>query len=207
VAQQRPLTHDLLDELPPDRSLHYLRQTLVQTGILPQRNEEIERVPAWLEHHLAGKPAGHARLACPFLHWSLLLRARSRAVRRPVPASTGREMRRRILIALELLAWIDEQGTTLDRLSQEDVDRWLGEEVAQRRYRVSYFLAWTADRRLSRRLTVPDIPRQQPADFLDDDQRWQLLQRCLTDSSMPVGVRAAGALVLLFAFSFSGYAT
>jgi ribosomal protein L40E len=199
VAQQRPLTHDLLDELPPDRSLHYLRQTLVQTGILPQRNEEIERVPAWLEHHLAGKPAGHARLVRPFLHWSLLRRARSRAVRRPVPASTGREMRRRILIALELLAWIDKQGTTLDRLSQEDVDRWLGEEETQRRYRVSYFLAWTADRRLSHRLTVPDIPRQQPADFLDDDQRWQLLQRCLTDSSMPVGVRAAGALVLLFA--------
>ena len=66
------------------------------------------------------------------------------------------------------------------------------------RYRVSYFLSWTADRGLSRRLTVPAVPSQQPADFLDDDQRWQLLQRCLADSTMPVGVRAAGALVLLF---------
>ena len=62
------------------------------------------------------------------------------------------------------------------------------------RYRVSYFLSWTADRGL----TVSAIPRQQPADFLGDDQRWQLLQRCLTDSTMPVGVRGAGALVLLF---------
>jgi hypothetical protein len=66
------------------------------------------------------------------------------------------------------------------------------------RYRVSYFLNWTADRGLSRRLTVPAVPSQQPADFLGDDQRWQLLQRCLTDSTMPVGVRAAGTLVLLF---------
>lgn len=69
---------------------------------------------------------------------------------------------------------------------------------AAARYRVSYFLTWTADRGLSCRLTVPDIPRQQPADFLDDDQRWQLLQRCLTDGTLPIGVRAAGALVLLF---------
>ena len=199
VAQQRPVTHDLLDELPPDRSLHYLRQTLVQTGVLPQRNEEIERVPAWLEHHMAGKPARHARLVRPFLHWSVLRRARSRAERRQFTGGSGREMRRRILIALELLTWIDQQGTALDKLSQDDVDRWLGEEETQRRYRVRYFLRWTADRGLSRRLTIPLIPRQQPARFLDDDQRWQLLQRCLTDGTMPVGVRAAGALVLLFA--------
>jgi integrase len=59
-------------------------------------------------------------------------------------------------------------------------------------------LSWTADRGLSRRLVVPAVPSQQPADFLGDDQRWQLLQRCLTDTTMPAGVRAAGALVLLF---------
>jgi len=198
VTQQRPVTHDLLDELPPERSLYFLRQALVQTGVLPRRNEDLERVPAWLEYHLADKPAGHARLVRPFLHWSLLRRARSRAGRRQFPASAGRELRRRVLIALELLAWIDQQGTTLAGLCQDDVDRWLGEEQTQRRYRVSYFLSWTAGRGLSRRLTVPAIPRQQPADFLDDDQRWQRLQRCLTDGTLPVGVRAAGALVLLF---------
>jgi hypothetical protein len=87
VAQQRPITHDLLDEIPPGHGPHYLRQALVQTGILPQRDEDLERVPAWLEHHLAGKPAGHARLIRPFLHWSLLRRARSRARRRQFPAS------------------------------------------------------------------------------------------------------------------------
>ena len=76
-------------------------------------------------------------------------------------------MRRRVLIALEFLAWIDQQGTTVAELCQGDVDCWLGEEETQRRYRVSYFLSWTADRGLSRRLTVPAIPRQQPADFLD----------------------------------------
>jgi hypothetical protein len=35
AGQHGPVTHDLLDELPPGHSLHYLRQVLVQTGILP----------------------------------------------------------------------------------------------------------------------------------------------------------------------------
>jgi hypothetical protein len=102
------------------------------------------------------------------------------------------------MIALELLAWTGQQGTTLASLGQDDVDRWLAEEQTQRRYRVRYFLNWTAARGLSRSLDVPVLPRQGPADFLDEEQRWQLLQRCLTDTTMPIGVRAAGALVLLF---------
>ena len=68
VAQRRPITHDLLDQLPPGHGLHYLRPALVQTGVLPQRAEDLERLPPWLEHHLAGKPAGHAPLLRPFLH-------------------------------------------------------------------------------------------------------------------------------------------
>jgi hypothetical protein len=74
--------------------------------------------------------------------------------------------------------------------------RW---RETQRRNRVRYFLSWTADRGLSRQLTVPAIPRQEPAEFLDDDQRSQLLHRCLTDQALPIEARAAGALILLFA--------
>src|SRR5664280_1348040 len=39
AAAGRPLSHDLLDELPPSRYLHYVRQTLVHTGVLPERHE------------------------------------------------------------------------------------------------------------------------------------------------------------------------
>jgi hypothetical protein len=165
---------------------------------VPRRDEDLERVPAWLEHHLVDQPPEYALLVRPFLHWSLLRRARSRAARRPFPASIGRQLRLRVVIALELLAWADQWGTTLADLGQDDVDHWLAEEQTQRRYRIRYFLNWTAARGLSRTLHVPVLPRQGPADFLDEEQRWQLLQRCLTDSTVPVGVRAAGSLVLLF---------
>ena len=198
AAEDRPLSHDLLDELPPTRGLHYIRQVMVQTGVLPGRDEDLERVLSWLEHHLAGKPAGHASLVRPFLHWHLLRRARNRASARRYPVSAGGDLRCQILVALELLAWADEQAITLEHLRQDDIDRWLDEEDTQRRNRIRGFLAWTADRGLTRKLTVPLIPRQQPADLLGDDERWQLLQQCLTDETLPADVRAAGALILLF---------
>ncbi len=198
VADGRPLSHALLDELPPTSGLHYIRQVMVQTGVLPERHEDLERVPSWLEHHLAGKPAGHANLVRPFLHWFLLRRARSRASARRYPVSAGRDLRRRVLVALELLTWLDEKGIMLEELRQDDLDRWLDEEDTQRRNRIRYFLTWTTDRGLTRQLTVPLIPRQQPADLLGDDERWQLLHRCLTDEALPADVRAAGALILLF---------
>lgn len=199
VAQSRPVSHDLLDELPPTAALQHLRQMMVQTSVLPQRHEDLERVPAWLDHHLDGKPIEHSNLVRPFLHWHLLRRARTRAGKNAYPTTAGRDLRRRILVALDLLSWIDAQGTTLGELRQDDLDRWLDEEGTQRRNRVRYFLNWTSARGLSRQLTVPSIPRQEPADLLDDDQRWQLLQRCLTDETIPIQARAAGALTLLFA--------
>jgi hypothetical protein len=121
--------------------------------------------------------------------------SRSRA---PSPDISRRDLRRRVLVALDLLAWIDEQGMALEQLRQDDLDRWLDEEKSQRRNRIRYFLNWTADRGLTRSLTVATIPRQQPADLLGDDERWQLLQRCLNNEAMPIDVRAAGALILLF---------
>lgn len=41
-------------QLPP--VLQHLRQIMVQTGVLPERHDDLERVPAWLDHRLADKP-------------------------------------------------------------------------------------------------------------------------------------------------------
>jgi hypothetical protein len=37
----------------------------VHTGVLPDRDDDIERLPAWLEAVLADGPAEHARLVRP----------------------------------------------------------------------------------------------------------------------------------------------
>jgi len=198
VTEGHTLTHELLDALPSSRNQRYIRQLLVHTGILDERHEDLERIPGWLEHVLTDKPTVHANLARPFLHWFLLRRARQRAAIRRHPASADRDLRRRVSVALDFLAWQDQRELTLADLTQDHIDDWMAGATSQRRYLIRYFLKWTTSRRLTRELNVPSIPRQEPQDLLDDDGRWRLLQRCLTDDSMPTDVRAAGAITLLF---------
>ncbi|MBT3160458.1 hypothetical protein KQH42_30105 [Streptomyces sp. CHA1] len=99
---------------------------------------------------------------------------------------------------LEFLAWMNQRGLALADLAQEHIDDWITGATSQRRYLIRYFLKWTASRRLTRELTVPSTPGQELQDLLDEDDRWPLLQRCLTDDSLPTDVRAAGAIILLF---------
>jgi hypothetical protein len=49
VSEGNLITHEHLDRLAQDRSLHIVRQILVHTGVLPQRKEYLERLGPWLE--------------------------------------------------------------------------------------------------------------------------------------------------------------
>ena len=92
ATEDRPMSRELLDELAPSRNQQYIRQILVHTGVLPERHEDLERLPAWLEHELADRPTAHANLVRPFLNWFQLRRARQRAqcgVTAPRPTATS----------------------------------------------------------------------------------------------------------------------
>ena len=174
-----------LDELPPNRNVHYIRQMMVQTGVLPERHEDLERLPAWLDHHLLDKPTEHANLIRPYLHWFLLRRARRRAVTRnsrPQQAATYAAAS-----SSPSISWTGSTATESRWINCGKTTSTAGsaKQNTQRRQLARYFLKWTHQRGLSRKLVVPTIPRQQPAELLDDDERWQLLQRCLTDDGPP----------------------
>jgi hypothetical protein len=186
-----------LDELPPSRYERYVRQTLVHTGVLPERNEELDRIPAWLNQLLVGRPAKHAALIRPFVYWFLLRRARRRAAYRGRPAMVGGYLRTCTRVALELLTWLDEQQLALEDLTQEILDQWLADGTT-RSYAVRYFLTWAARRSLLPQLSVPGIPRRDPVRILAEGERWRQLSRLLNNTALPTDVRAAGALVLLF---------
>ncbi|MGW6771451.1 hypothetical protein ACWGBX_13635 [Streptomyces sp. NPDC055037] len=156
---------------------------------MEERNEDLERIPGWLKHELVDKPTAHAGLVHPFLHWFLLRRATPTGMRRH-PAPADRDLRRRVSVALDFLAWVDQRGLTLTDLAQEHTDDWIAGATSQRRYLIRYFLKGTTSRRLTRELTVPSIPSQEPQDLFDDDDRWRLRQRCLTDDALPTDVRA-----------------
>ena len=191
------ITHELLDGLPQDQSLRYIREVLVSSGVLAARNEHLERLAPWLEHVLHDKPAHHARLVRPFMHWFVLRRARRNAARRTFTRGSADFARTRVLVALDLLAWLDHRGQALSDLTQADLDRWLAEGATTRRA-VRYFLQWARRLSLASELTVPLPPRQEPARLLAESDHIQQLDRCLTDETMPLDLRAGGALVLLF---------
>ena len=197
-----PVTHDLLDGLPQTQALHYIREMLVSVGILPARNEHLERLAPWLEHLLHGKPAHHTQLIRPFTHWFVLRRARRAAARRTFTRGSADFARTRVLAALDLLSWLDQRGQHLRDLTQADLDRWLTGGTSTRRA-VRYFLQWAHGRGLAAALNVPLPPRQEPERLLAERDHIHQLDRCLTDEAMPLDLRAAGALVLLFGMLIS----
>ena len=138
-ATRSPTT--LLDGLPQAQSLHYVREVLVSSGVLPARNEHLERLAPWLEHLLHDKPAHHARLIRPFTHWFVLRRARRAAARRTFTRGSADFARARVLVALDLLSWLDHRDEALHDLTQADLDQWLAEGTTTRRT-VRYFLQW-----------------------------------------------------------------
>ncbi|GLI03918.1 hypothetical protein Pa4123_91990 [Phytohabitans aurantiacus] len=199
AAAAEPITHDVLDQQPQTQPLHYIREVLVTTGVLTARDEHLERLRSWLERVLADKPSHHIRVVKPFAQWFVLRRARRSAIRNgDYRRGSADYARARILIALELLAWLDQHDLTLTALTQSVLDQWLEDGTTTRRT-VRYFLGWAYERGLATKLDVPMTARTAPAVLLDEDDRIAQLRRCLTDETLGLDLRVAGALILLFA--------
>ena len=190
------ISHHFLDQSPHVQAAHYLRGLLVHTGILPGRDESIERIGPWADRLLANQP-DHAHLIRPFLHWYLLPRARRRVRRRRSTPHSARTPRAQVLAALEFLTWLKAHDLNLDTVGQDDVDRWLTTGPPSR-YAVGSFLTWAEKHRLAGQVAVPRRRARGPGLFLDDDRYTNELRRCLSDTQLPLDVRVAGVLVLLF---------
>ncbi|NMH95877.1 hypothetical protein [Pseudonocardia acidicola] len=197
ASREEAVTHDYLDTLPQTRAEMFLRQLLVEAGVLPARNDDLERIPPWLDTLLVDQPDHHVRLIQPFAHWFVLRRARRIAARRRYQAQAGHHIRMKIRVALEFLTWLDTLQLDLAATDQAAVDRWLAEGTTRFR-EVRYFLAWARSHRLVKDLRVPTQARSQPAEMLDEQDRWRLLERSLHDTTAPLDTRAAAALILLY---------
>lgn len=192
-----PLTHELIDAYPRGQARSQIRQALVHAGVLPPRDERIEDVEAWLGDQLRGVPRHHAQLIQPFGRWMVLRRARNRARTRAFTEGSGSWARQQIRVALDFLAWLDHRGTTLSDVTQPDIDAWLTTGSSQR-YTIRYFLRWAHDHQLAQPVAVPLRQPKNPDQALPEAQRWDQLQRCLRDASLPLRIRVAGALLLLY---------
>ncbi|MGI8452091.1 MAG: hypothetical protein ACR2MP_33885 [Streptosporangiaceae bacterium] len=201
VAGREPITHALLDQMPPSPELHHLRDRLVVTGILAERREYLDRIPAWTSQLVTGKPADHARMIRAYAQWDALRRARRTT--RPTPGQ-AQAVRTKIRTASAFLDWLATRNSQLATLTQPDLDAWITSHRRDECATLRPFLSWAQQRHLrDRELAIPGRPSTEPDIQLDGDQRWQQLHTCLTDDTFPLAARASGAVALLYGAALS----
>lgn len=198
VEEGTLITHDRLDQLAQDLTVGYLRNTLVQTGALDDRIDGLEAIDPWLTSLLSDTTADIAAVLRPYAAWSVLPRARRRAARGLLAPATPKYVRTRIETAKQFLHWLRDNNIRLDALTQHDVDTWLIQGASTRR-RIRDFLQWTHAQAVTAGLEVKPLAREGlAADILGDAERWSILRRCFHDDAIPLRLRVAGALLLLY---------
>ncbi len=199
AAGRIPLTHQALDELGESQALAHLRQALVAVGALPERDEEMVRLEAFLAGLLAWQhDAERRQLLQRYLIWHLVRRLRSRNNGRPATRQQSLLVRRLARGAVAFLDWLDAHDLTLGSCQQADLDRWLAGESATYRQEAGRFIRWAR----AGKLTTGHLAAARwngPAQLLDHQHRWDTAHRLLHDDALNPEDRFAGLLVLLYA--------
>ncbi|WP_280465842.1 hypothetical protein [Nocardia brasiliensis] len=194
------ITHELLDELPQSSSTRYFRELLVATTVLESRPEPLHQLQLFVNRTLDQLPAHRRAVIAPFAEWQIVRDARRRAARGRYSHGAAGADRRDIRAAIAFLDWVDTIDTTLDQLTQAQLDLWL--EANPHAHRTtSAFLRWAGARKLTGALEFPTRRNGPPAQFISNDELHDQLRRCLNDTDLPLEVRVVAALVRLYATS------
>jgi len=115
----------------------------------------------------------------------------------PQPHDVNRQGRSHPGVAT--LKKLNERNTTLASCGQVDIDAWFAENAEHARTRPRGFLNWAVQGRHCRRsLAIPAMKiSRRPA--LSEDERLAALGRLLTNTEIPMRLRVAGVIVLLYA--------
>lgn len=192
------ISHDALDTF-DEREVWSLRRTLVDLEVLPPRHDPVARLDVITEKSTADLPLHTRAIVRAYASWWYLRRARRRYEQTgKFTYSQFRNAWTRILAVSGFLQWLDTRGVPLEALDQPTLDTWLERVTHDQRTATGDFLRWATRRRLASELTVTFPERTEPTILLSEEQRWAELRRCLTDTTIPDDVRAAGALLLLY---------
>lgn len=200
------LSHVALDEAvklarPGSRrvtSADYLRQMLVDTGVLPERDEHLHRLEQTVARLLDQAAAPDAAVLRRYASWVVLPRVRRRINHGRSSRSVTEAARLTISAADRFLTWIRECQISLDQLDQATVDTWFALHPDQDA-RVPQFIRWARREQLTpaRKLLLPDHAKS-PRLHDDEAAIYQAARRCLHDHEIAGPVRLAASLILLY---------
>jgi hypothetical protein len=210
---QRPLTHEILDQFPPGRSLAHLRAVLVAAGGLPPRDERMASLQRWITTVISERGDAREReILDQYARWYLLRRLRGRltharsggqrqAGQRHMTEREKDNIRNGVLAAIRLLDLAAGKQLTLAGISQADLETWAADGKFTYGHCTATFIRWAVAGKHSRPgLKVHyDSTGHAHRRAHDTERRWQDARRLLHDETLPLPDRISGLLVLLYA--------
>ena len=165
--------------------------------MLSQRNRVVVGFQGWLDRKLPGYSPETARLLTAFATWHHLRRMRAAADADRLVAGAAASVKLQISVAGQLLTHLENQNIGFTQVSQADVDAWLVAGPSTR-YLARNFVIWAVKARHLPAVTIPHrTPRTSP--ILRQDERLSLLRRVLHGEDLPLELRVAATLLLLYA--------
>jgi hypothetical protein len=197
ISGELPLTHDSLDSHPRRRSADYLRHLLVSSELLPTRDDALVSLEKWVIRRLETVVCPHRRrMLRSYVTWRVLRRTRERAERNKRPRTPTAHAKACLNAAISFLEFLDRRERDLLECTQADVEEWLNDGPPSARD-VGDFLDWASTKKMTPRF---ELSRPAPLNGpkTDDDTRFAIARRLLSDETIDLADRVGGCLVLLY---------
>lgn len=190
------ITHEVFDELPDSRTREYVRGLLTEHGVLPRRDELRTRYESWSAQALDRVNKAEDRdIIRRYIRWH-----HQRRMNQMDEVSRGTFLRakQQVTVAIELLNWLADRGTSLADLTQAHLDLWQAEGPTTRRI-AEHFLKWAIKAKAAPAgLTILSHRRGTSAK-LDKTGQDEALSRVLNaNEQIEARDQAAAILILVF---------
>ncbi len=192
-----PLTHEGIDTMPGPQAREFLRELLIDIGLLEPRDKYLAAFARWRDARLASiaDPATRKEISV-YLAWRHLRDLTVRSEARQLTAAVIGTARDQTDAAVRFLGFISDRGLVLSEVRQADIDDWFA--TASNPFIARDFITWAIRRRRCRRLVLPQKqPKSSPG--CTSARLAQITRRLLEDEQIALGDRVAGLIVVLFA--------
>lgn len=202
-----PIEHDTLQAAAGTStgratSIEHLRRLLVSSGVLPPREEYVSRLERACSTLLEQIPTPDRFILNRYIQWHVLPGVRCRLTAGRDPESTCGLARNALRAPQRFIDALHRDDLTLATATRPALERWMAQRPSDT-IALATFLRWAARQRLMPAVDLPTQRMNEPMEFNDPDQHWDLLRRCLHDQNLSHRTRLAGTLVLMYGQSAS----
>ncbi|MBO1804491.1 hypothetical protein [Leucobacter ruminantium] len=190
------ISHGTFARLPMTRGRNYLRDLLVALEVLEPYEPLIERIEPWLQQRRVGLNDVHRQTIEQFARWVVLRRLRTAAEHGTLTKAMAEGARQRLNRAIDLLAWLEHEHTTILELTQPRLELYLADQPPSV---LHAFITWLNRTGINDRILVKNPSPTTANVTMGDADRWRHVGALLHDDSVLLYTRIIGLFMLIFA--------